>query len=123
MSQDRDFGQVEARVMGVAAILKCDYHEIQERDAMPTRTVDLTEHHDSFIDTSIAEGRFSNASEAVGAGLRLLELERAEDRARIEWLRGAAQVGIDAIERGEYTTVRSHEEIADFVRSAGSARR
>jgi antitoxin ParD1/3/4 len=109
--------------MGVAAILKCDYHETQERVAMPTRTVDLTEHYDSFIDTSIAEGHFSNASEAVGAGLRLLELQRAEDRARIEWLRGAAQEGIDALDRGDYTSLRSRDEIRDFVRSAGSTRR
>jgi antitoxin ParD1/3/4 len=90
---------------------------------MPTRNVNLTDHYNRFIDDSIAEGRFTNASEAVRAGLYLLECQRAEDRARIEWLRGAAQVGIDAIERGEYTTLRSHEEIVEFVRSAGSARR
>ncbi len=89
---------------------------------MPTRNVNLTEHYDNFIDASIAAGRFSNASEAVRAGLHLLEREEAEDRAKIEWLRSAAQEGIDAIERGDYTVLRSRLEIGSFVRSAGSAR-
>lgn len=90
---------------------------------MPTRNVNLTDHYDSFIETSISEGRFSNASEAVRAGLHLLERQDAEDRARIEWLRGAAQEGVDAIERGDYTSARSRAEIGAFVRNAGSARR
>ena len=39
-----------------------------------------------------------------------------EDRAKIEWLRGATQDGIDAIERGEYVTLSSLEAIADHLR-------
>jgi len=89
---------------------------------MPTRNVNLTEHDDNFIDASIADGRYSNASEAVRAGLQLLEREEAEDRAKIEWLRSAAQEGIAAIERGDYTAVRTRSEIGSFVRSAGSDR-
>jgi len=89
---------------------------------MPTRNIHLTEHFDSLIDTGIESGQFSNASEVVREGLRLLEQRQQEDKARIEWLRGAAQEGIDAIERGDYTTLRSRAEISSFVRSAGSAR-
>ncbi len=48
----------------------------------------------------------------VREGLRLLELLQAEDRAKVEWLQGAAQEGINAIERGEYATFRSQEAIA-----------
>ena len=90
---------------------------------MPTRNVNLTDHYSDFIDESIAAGRFSNASEAVRAGLHLLERQAAEDRAKIEWLRGAAQQGIDALDRGHYKVVRSRPEIGPFVRSAGSDRR
>jgi antitoxin ParD1/3/4 len=90
--------------------------------SMPTRNINLTDHFDSFIDASIATGRFSNASEAVRAGLHLLERQEAEDKAKIEWLRSAAQEGIDAIERGDYTPLRSRAEISAFVRSAGSTR-
>jgi antitoxin ParD1/3/4 len=90
---------------------------------MPTRNVHLTEHFDNLIAIGIESGQFSNASEVVREGLRLLEQRQQEDKAKIEWLRGAAQEGIDAIERGDYTTVRSRAEISSFVRSAGSTRR
>lgn len=78
---------------------------------MPTRNVNLTEHYDEFIEASIAAGRFSNASEAVRAGLYLLEREEAEHRAKLEWLRGAIQEGVDAIERGEYMVLDNADDI------------
>ncbi len=90
---------------------------------MPTRNVHLTEHFDSLIAAGIESGQFSNASEVVREGLRLLEQRQQEDKAKIDWLRNAAQEGIDAIERGEYTALRSRAEICSFLRSAGSARR
>ena len=90
---------------------------------MPTRNVHLTEHFDSLIAAGIESGRFSNASEVVREGLRLLEQRQAEDQAMIQWLRGAAQDGIDAMDRGDYTALRSRAEISALVRSAGSARR
>jgi antitoxin ParD1/3/4 len=90
---------------------------------MPTRNVHLTEHFDNLIASGIESGQFSNASEVVREGLRLLEQRQREDEARIEWLRNAAQDGIDAIERGDSTTLRSRAEIGSFVRSAGSLRR
>ena len=40
---------------------------------MPTRNVNLTNHLDRFIQARINSGRFSNASEVVREGLRLLE--------------------------------------------------
>ena len=46
---------------------------------MPTRNVNLTEHLDTFIETGVASGRFSNASEVVREGLRLLEHRDLED--------------------------------------------
>ena len=82
---------------------------------MPTRNVSLTEHFDQFIETGITTGRFSNASEVVREGLRLLEQREQEDRAKIEWLRAAAKEGFDAIKRGDYTTLRSETEIDDFL--------
>jgi antitoxin ParD1/3/4 len=82
---------------------------------MPTRNVNLTDHFDQFIETGITSGRFSNASEVVREGLRLLEQREKEDKARIEWLRSAAKEGFDAIERGDYTTLRSEREIDDFL--------
>jgi antitoxin ParD1/3/4 len=68
---------------------------------MPTRNVHLTEHFDKFIATGIESGRFSNASEIVREGLRLLEQREEEDRAKLEWLRAAVKEGIDQLDRGE----------------------
>jgi antitoxin ParD1/3/4 len=82
---------------------------------MPTRNVNLTEHFDRFIESGITSGRFSNASEVVREGLRLLEQREQEDKAKIEWLRGAAKEGFDAIDRGDYITLRSEKEIDDFL--------
>ena len=82
---------------------------------MPTRNVNLTGHFDPFIETGITSGRFSNASEVVREGLRLLEQREQEDKAKIQWLRGAAKEGFDAADRGDYVTLRSDREIDDFV--------
>ncbi len=83
---------------------------------MPVRNVVLSEHFENFIASGIGTGRYSNASEVVREGLRLLEQREAEDRAKVEWLRGAAQEGIAAVERGEYVTLSSPEAIADHLR-------
>ncbi len=48
------------------------------RPAMPTRNVNLTEHLDRFVDARVSSGRFSNASEVVREGLRLLEQRERE---------------------------------------------
>jgi antitoxin ParD1/3/4 len=83
---------------------------------MPTRNINLTDHFDRFIESSVASGRFSNASELVREGLRLLEQHEQENRAKLEWLRSAVQEGIAGMESGEYTTIRSKRELEDFMR-------
>jgi antitoxin ParD1/3/4 len=82
---------------------------------MPTRNVDLTEHLDRFIETGITSGRFSNASEVVREGLRLLEQREEDETAKLEWLRKAAKEGFDDADRGDYVTLSSDQEIDTFV--------
>ena len=55
-------------------------------------SISLGNHFDSFIEQSLSEGRFKNASEVVRAGLRLLE----EDENRLLVLKNAIQEGIDS---------------------------
>jgi len=86
---------------------------------MPTRNVNLTEHFDDFIEAGVTSGRFSNASEVVREGLRLLEQREQEDQARLEWLRGAAKEGFDAVERRDYVALRSDRDIEEFFRQSG----
>jgi antitoxin ParD1/3/4 len=86
---------------------------------MPTRNVNLTEHFDRFIETGITSGRFSNASEVVREGLRLLEQREREDEARLEWLRAAAKEGFDAIDRGEGIEFESMDDLEAYIHQIG----
>ena len=86
---------------------------------MPTRNVFLTEHFDSFIASGVESGQFTDASEVVREGLRLLEQRQQEDKAKIDWLHGAIQEGVDEIERGEGSAFASIDDLADEIRVIG----
>ena len=65
---------------------------------MPRNTsVTIGEHFSSFIDQKIAEGRFESTSEAVRAGLRLLE----EDETKLTAIRNKLAEGEKQIENGQ----------------------
>ena len=53
-------------------------------------SISLGNHFESFIENSISAGRFSNASEVVRAGLRLLE----EQENRVAALKAAINEGV-----------------------------
>ncbi len=82
---------------------------------MPTRNINLTDHFDQFIETRVTSGRFSNASEVVREGLRLLEQDEQENRAKLEWLRTAVKQGIDEIDRGEGIEFGSIGDLGKFI--------
>ena len=69
---------------------------------MPTRNVVLTERQEQLIEVLVHSGRYQNASEVLREGLRLIEQREAQDAARLAALRGAATVGIEELERGDY---------------------
>jgi antitoxin ParD1/3/4 len=55
-------------------------------------SISLGNHFESFIEHTISDGRFTNASEVIRAGLRLLE----EEENRVIALRKAIQEGIES---------------------------
>lgn len=55
-------------------------------------SMSLGDYFENFVDSSISEGRYKNASEVIRAGLRLLE----EEENRIKVLKNAIQEGIDS---------------------------
>lgn len=59
---------------------------------MPRNTsVSLGDHFTQFIDAKVREGRYGSASDAIRAGLRLLEAEEAKlDSLRAEIAKGEA---------------------------------
>jgi antitoxin ParD1/3/4 len=86
---------------------------------MPTRNVNLTEHFDRFIEAGITSGRFSNASEVVREGLRLLEQREQEEKAKLEWLRAAAKEGFDQLDRGEGIEFESMDDFDACIDQIG----
>jgi antitoxin ParD1/3/4 len=78
---------------------------------MPTRNVVLTDRQAKLIDSLVRKGRYQNASEVLREGLRLIETREAEDAAKLQALRAAADAGIAAIERGEYRAFDSMDDL------------
>ena len=87
-----------------------------EIELMPTRNVLLTEHLDSFIASGVQAGRYTDAGEVIREGLRLLEQRDNEERAKIDWLRGAALDSMEAIERGEGKPFSSMHDLTEYLR-------
>ena len=84
---------------------------------MATTSIDLGKHFTGFLSQLKESGRYRNASEAVRAGLRLLEQEEAENQAKIEWLR---QELIASEESGD--SVRTIDDIWQEVKSRVDAK-
>ncbi len=55
-------------------------------------SVSLGDYFETFVDKSVAAGRFKNASEVIRAGLRLLE----EEESKLLVLRKAIKDGVDS---------------------------
>lgn len=85
---------------------------------MPTRNVVLTDHQAELVDTLVRTGRYQNASEVLREGLRLVEQHAAEDAARLEALKKAAETGWNDIAAGRYADV-TDEGLDDFIGALG----
>jgi antitoxin ParD1/3/4 len=81
---------------------------------MPTRNVVLTDHQEELIDGLVKAGRYQNASEVLREGLRMIEHREAEDAAKLQALRDAAQLGRDAIDRGDYISFASAKDVSAY---------
>ena len=69
---------------------------------MPTRNINLTERLDEFVEESVSSGRYSNASEVIRDGLRLLAHKAEEEAIKLKNLQKATAAGFDAIAMGRY---------------------
>jgi antitoxin ParD1/3/4 len=75
--------------------------------AMATRNVVLTQAQSAMIDRLVASGRYQNASEALRAGLRLLEREEDET----ELLRTRLTLSLEQARRGDLADGSGEEAI------------
>ena len=84
---------------------------------MVTRNVVLTDTQDRMVQALIASGRYQNASEAMRAGLRLLEQEEAQ-RADI---RQTLLEGLEQAESGDLAEGSGEDAIRRAFRGARSS--
>jgi antitoxin ParD1/3/4 len=82
---------------------------------MPSRDVLLTDYQEKVIEALVESGRYQNADEVLREGLRLVEQRAAEEAARLEGLREAAQAGFDALDRGAFKEFDSVEELQAYL--------
>lgn len=85
---------------------------------MVTRNIVLTDRQSEQIDQWIASGRFQNASEALRAGLRLLEHEETELKA----LQLRLLSGLDQAETGDLAEGSGEDAIRRAFATARDAR-
>jgi len=78
---------------------------------MPTRNVVLTDRQARILERLVASGRYQNASEVLREGLRLIEKQAAEDKARLKALRDAARIGVSDIETGRFREFETSEAL------------
>jgi len=88
---------------------------------MPTRNVVLTDHQAALVDRLVQTGRYQNASEVLRDGLRMVEGQEAEDRARLKALREAARAGLDDLQEGRFKTFNDSETLGAHL--AGIAKK
>jgi antitoxin ParD1/3/4 len=60
---------------------------------VPTRNINLTPQMDKFVESRIKRGDYANASEVLRAGLRALEMDEKENKAKLDALRSAVLAG------------------------------
>jgi antitoxin ParD1/3/4 len=90
---------------------------------VPTRNINLTPEMDRLVDTKIKSGQYANASEVLRAGLRALEADEKEDRAKLDDLRTAIQAGVDSGEAEGDVIGRIRERIRRRAEVTGRTNR
>jgi antitoxin ParD1/3/4 len=86
--------------------------------AMATRNVVLTDSQSDLVDRLVSSGRYQNASEALRAGLRLLEREESELGA----LRDRISAGIDQARAGQLADGSGEDAVRRAFAAARTAR-
>lgn len=86
---------------------------------MPTRNVNLTEHFDEFVSSQVEQGRYSNASEVMRAGLQLLEQQNEEEVQKLALLKQLAAKGFDQLDQGQGIAIDGNEELAEYIGKLG----
>ncbi len=86
---------------------------------MPTRNINLTQRYDQFVDALVSSGRYSNASEVMRAGLRLLEEQAREEDEKLTLLHSLATEGFQELDQGQGIVLDGEQPLAEFIGQIG----
>ena len=78
-------------------------------------SISLGNHFESFIESTVSKGRFSNASEVIRAGLRLLE----EEEAKFITLKNAINEGLESGKAENFEAKKHLEKLKIAKRKNG----
>lgn len=85
---------------------------------MSARNVVLTDHDADIIDRLVKSGRYQNASEVLGEGLRLVERREVAEATKLEALQTAARLGFADLEEGRFTDI-ADDELEEAIAALG----
>ncbi len=87
---------------------------------MPQVNVSLSDQHKALITDLVESGQFHNASEVFEEGLRLVEAERNLELLKEQRLRQAVEEGLNDLNRGQFISLNSPDEISCHLRKLGA---
>lgn len=91
------------------------------RFIMPICSIQLTDEDLQFLEEQVSSGFYRNTSEAVGAGLRLLERKIQSDHDKLSTLRSLAEEAFADLDAGRGIPLHNEAEVADLIRRIGQA--
>jgi len=86
---------------------------------MPTRTINLTEYFDHFIDEQVDAGKYQDANEVLRAGLRLLEKQTQTENLQQTLLIKLATQGFAPLDQGEGIALADEEALKCAIAGIG----
>lgn len=86
---------------------------------MSTRSINLTERYDRFVEQQIESGRFRDASEVLQAGLRLLEQQSREEKEKRALLRSLATEGFQQLDQGQRIAINGTQQLTKRIGMLG----
>ena len=86
---------------------------------MRSRNITLTEHFEQFLEDQLRSGRFKDANEVLGAGLRLLEHQMQTDVQQLSRLKSLTEAGFRSLDSHDSISITSDDDLQTAIARLG----
>ncbi len=86
---------------------------------MRSRNMTLTEHFEQFLEDQLRSGRFKDANEVPGAGLRLLEHQMQTDVQQLSRLKSLTEAGFRSLDSHDSLRINSDDDLQTAIARLG----